>query len=141
MLNLRRAPLLHTDERGWSVDPLLAAAGSGFVPQNVHLVSLAPGCVRGNHYHRYQRERLCIFGSRARIAIVDRHSGLREEIDLAGEEPWLLEVAPGIAHAVKNIGRQTLYLLCYADRAFDPKQPDMVREIVLEGEAPQATER
>lgn len=135
VLNLRPATLLHTDERGWAIDPMPGVERDGFRPQNVHLVSVAPGCVRGNHYHRQMRERICLFGSRARIAVVDRHTGAREERDVADDKAWLLDIAPNVSHAIKNVGTGTLYLLCYADRPYDRERPDVTREVLMEGDA------
>ena len=42
---------LWSDERGWGARPLEAAGLAGCPPGELHVVSLRPGAVRGNHYH------------------------------------------------------------------------------------------
>lgn len=129
---LHRLSVLHADARGWVVEPIVADRCGERGPQNVHMVSVAPGAVRGNHYHARQREFLCLIGSRARIVVVDRATSLRDETEVACDEPLLLEALPNVIHAVKNVGDEMLYLLCYADQPYDRANPDVTRVTVLE---------
>lgn len=132
ILMLHKARVLYDDERGWVVDPIIQGDFAGAPPQNIHLVSAEPGAVRGNHYHERQHEFLCIFGARARVAVYDPRGERREEQELSGQEPMILDARPGLAHAVKNVGEGLLYLLCYADREFDRDRPDLVRMRILD---------
>jgi hypothetical protein len=39
---------------------------------------------------------------------------------------------PGVAHAIQNLGAQPTLLIAFRDRADDPTDPDVVREILIE---------
>lgn len=131
-MRLHRVSIRHADARGWVVEPILAERFGTRGPQNVHLVSVEPGAVRGNHYHARQHEYLCLIGGRARIVVVDRATNVREEVEVSCREPLLLEAPPNVIHAVKNVGDAPLFLLCYADQPYDPLHPDVVRVTVLD---------
>lgn len=132
MLRLRRAELARVDDRGWVLGPgSLEDFGSGG-PRHLHLVSVAPGAVRGNHYHELSREHVCLMGSRAKIAVVDLNGSAREEAEVSCAEPLVLTIEPGVIHAIKNVGDETLFLLCCTDRPYDAASPDVVRRTILE---------
>ncbi|OGL46250.1 MAG: hypothetical protein A2W05_10090 [Candidatus Schekmanbacteria bacterium RBG_16_38_10] len=99
---------------------------------NLHIVSLKPGVVRGNHYHQYQNEIICIFGSRCRVVAVDNKTGRREDEIIEEERNVLLKVPTNVTHALKNIGNGILYLLCYSDRKYDSENYDAVANKVLD---------
>jgi len=99
---------------------------------NLHLVSLKPGAVRGNHFHQYQNEVICVFGSRCKVAAVNNKTGEREEETIEENKQVLLKIPTNVTHAVKNIGDKTLYLLCYSDKEYNPNNHDAVLNRILE---------
>ena len=98
--------------------------GSGVV-KNVHLVSLEPGTVRGNHVHRKQLEHVMVFGGRCLIAAEDE-KGVREEMVVEADDLMLFEIQPHIRHAFKNIGERTMFLIAYTDTPYNRDNPDVL---------------
>ena len=121
-----------SDSRGFSIRPLSDEELQTKKIFNLHLVSLKPGVVRGNHFHRYQNEVICVFGSRCKMAVVDNKTGKREEEIIEEDKRVLLKIPTNVTHALKNIGNDTLYLLCYSDREYNPENHDAVANKILE---------
>ncbi len=121
-----------SDNRGIAIRPLSDEKLQKKNIFNLHLVSLKPGVVRGNHFHQYQNEVICIFGSRCKIVAVDNKTGKREEEIIEEDKQVLLRVPINITHAIKNVGNGILYLLCYSDRPYNPQDHDAVANRVLE---------
>lgn len=119
-----------TDERGFTAVPISNERLKSIY--NVHIVSLKPGSVRGNHYHERQTEQICVLGGPCKLVAVDSESDEKMELVFDGESCPLIIVPPRVIHALKNIGEETVYLLCYADRPHDPDRQDTVRSVILE---------
>ena len=106
---------LWADERGWGVRPLEAASLAGVPLGDLHVVSLRPGKVRGDHHHDGTEWLLITEG------IVEVRSRASEDEPvrtqtLEGEHPILLEIPPGVRHAIRNAGERTIYLVAFSDR-------------------------
>lgn len=119
-----------TDERGFTAVPISDEQLKSIY--NVHIVSLNPGSVRGNHYHEHQTEYICVLGGPCKLVAVDNESDEKMDVILDGEKCPLIIVPLRVTHALKNIGGETIYLLCYADRPLDPDKRDVVRSVILE---------
>lgn len=78
-----------------------------------HLVSIAPGQVRGNHLHPGHRECLFPFHGAA-VLIWETQSGRVQERLISGHRT-LVRIPPGIAHALKNPGPEILYALAWRE--------------------------
>ncbi|OGP71330.1 MAG: hypothetical protein A2Z73_03640 [Deltaproteobacteria bacterium RBG_13_60_28] len=89
-----------------------------------HLVSIAPGQVRGNHLHPGHRECLFPFHG-AGVLIWETPTGEAQERLLTGKRT-LVRIPPGIAHALKNPGPEILYVLAWRERAGDSSAPETV---------------
>ena len=90
-----------------------------------------PGEIKANHYHEQTTEWFCLLQGRARLALVDPSSGERQELDLRADEPVVVTVPPGVAHAFQNMGDTAAHLLAYADRPYDADDPDTIPYPVL----------
>ena len=114
---------LHSDARGWITEALPEQfPGHGLS----HLVSLEPGATRGNHAHPDKAEVLLVFGGSAIVRVrcpgrLETPSEFRAG-DIATDGTGLKRfVLPaGCAHAVRNAGEHTMYLLSYTDRPSKP---------------------
>ncbi len=119
MSKLRRIRLQHKvwrDERGWGLSPLEAAGlPAGAAPGNLHVVSLEPGAVRGNHIHPDSTEWFLLCGGPAEIAWQSGPLPPRRESILPDDGPALYEVPPGVAHAIRNRSRREIILLAFSD--------------------------
>ena len=81
---------------------------------DVHVVSLLPGAVRGNHRHPNATEWLLVLGAPVTVAW-RQPDGTEERVTAEGDEPLLLELPPGTPHALRGEGPATTYLLSWAD--------------------------
>ncbi len=116
-----------TDERGWVIDPLVPSP-RGERLGHVHLASLEPGAIRGNHVHSGVAEYVLVWGGRAEIAWEEDGRVAREEV--SGDTLVVFEIAPGIAHAVTNVGATTAYLIAYYFGAPEDGWPETSRKAI-----------
>ena len=122
-----------TDERGWSIDPILRDDFPDGHINNVHLVSIRPGHIRGNHYHEQLTEYALFIAGSGILAVLDRQSEQRQEISISTSEgPVLVKLPAGVVHAIKNTGTETLYVLNYSNAQHPSDRLDQVREVILE---------
>jgi dTDP-4-dehydrorhamnose 3,5-epimerase len=93
-------PRRHRDDRGWFLEILREnIVGDQFVQAN-HSHSKA-GVLRGLHYHRRQADAWYVIAGEAQVGLADlRASGQPKvtTIDLAADEPAVLDIPPGVAH-------------------------------------------
>ncbi len=116
-----------TDARGLVLEPLRP---DEFASQkNAHLVVTAPGCLRGNHYHRHGTEVAVVLGP-ALVRLRDA-DGLRDFIVEEGRA--LRFVLPaGVPHAMLNTGNAPMLILSFNTEVHDSAHPDVVREVLIE---------
>lgn len=119
------------DERGWVVEPISDAELASGQVLNIHIVCAEHGSVRGNHYHTIRQEYICVLAGTFLFAAVDNVSGARQELFATPERNLRFRIPPNVSHAMKNIGEDRGYLLCYSDKAFNPNSPDTVKSTVL----------
>ena len=118
------------DERGFIAMPISDEQLKSIY--NIHIVSLKPGCVRGNHYHEHQTEYICVLGGHSKLLSIDNESNEKIDLILDGKKCPLIIVPPHVTHALKNIGKETIYLLCYTNKPITSDKRDMVRNVILE---------
>lgn len=92
----------------------------------IYITAAIPGAVKGNHYHGRTTEWFCLIRGRARLVLRDVAGGSDEEIVLDEAHPRVVQVPPGVAHAIQNVGDGPMHLLAYADWPYDPADPDTV---------------
>ena len=119
-----------SDERGFLSKPFSESQIRSF--RNIHIVSLEPGKVRGNHYHEYQIEYICVLAGRVRFIAIDGESGEMLDEILDGSRAPVAEIPARVTHALKNVGNETSYLLCCSDVAHVPDSDETVKDIILE---------
>jgi dTDP-4-dehydrorhamnose 3,5-epimerase-like enzyme len=111
------------EERGWSVEPAAKMLAAGKL-KNIHVVSMEPGTIRGNHVHSKQLEYAMVFGGRCLVA-VENEAGEREQMIIGPDDLCLFEIQPHIKHAFKNIGEETMFLIAFTDTPYDHRKPDV----------------
>lgn len=108
----------YEDERGWVCEVYSGELGAEL--QNIHLGTMEPGAVRGNHAHLESREWIVFHNPMIQV----RWREDDETIDAVIEEPSLVTLPPGIPHAFKNEGDETVSFTAYRDTEYDDDNPD-----------------
>lgn len=114
---------IHADNRGWLVELLKANQLEQSVKQ-VHVASIKPGCVRGNHYHSKRIEWFFIVAGEAELSLQDTKTKKKISFILSSKHPKVITIFPYIAHAVKNVGKKMVYLVSAQNDIYNPKKPD-----------------
>lgn len=96
-----------------------------------------PGVTKGNHWHRSKWERFLVVSGEALIRLrrVGEDAEGRpfpvDEYRVSGDEPTVVETAPGMAHSITNLsGADDLVAVMWANEPFDPEDPDTYFEEV-----------
>lgn len=102
---------------------------------DVHLASIKPEAVRGNHYHLRRREAIVVLpGTKWSLhwdegdpdgtkASPPQHRGFD------GSSAIMVLVSPGASHAVRNDGDSVLWLVAISSEAYDPAE-SVIRKVV-----------
>ncbi|MBI4643428.1 MAG: cupin domain-containing protein [Deltaproteobacteria bacterium] len=93
-----------------------------------HLISIAPGQVRGNHLHPGHREFLFNFQGTGVLTWEEPPGEVRER-RLTGHRT-LVRIPPGIAHALGNPGPEILLLMAWRERADGPGEPETIPRVL-----------
>jgi len=119
-----------SDERGDSyVLPRRALEFLGSF-EHVHVTTIRPGHVRGNHYHAGRRELILVLARDAWSAHWDNgEDGSCTCRELSGGA-FALVIPPNVSHAIQNDGNQDIWLAAVTSEKFDPQNPDAIRRIV-----------
>lgn len=102
------------DHRGWGTSPLLAAALTEG-PADLHVVSIKPLAVRGNHLHPGSTEWMLVCGGPAEVVWRADNTLLTHREFIPPDDPTLLEIPPGCAHAVRNLADHDLIVVSFGN--------------------------
>jgi dTDP-4-dehydrorhamnose 3,5-epimerase-like enzyme len=111
------------DERGWGTNPFKAFDVFDTASLDLHVVSLKPGYIRGNHYHTDATEWVLICGGSVRFLWKAGEEKMVNEIIICDNEPALLEIPPLVEHAFRNETEHEIYLIVMNSSP----EPDTVR--------------
>jgi dTDP-4-dehydrorhamnose 3,5-epimerase-like enzyme len=99
--------------------------------EDVHVMTLEPRCVRGNHFHREKREILIVeHEGEWALSWDDGPSDPPQERRFDQPGVVVVLVPPGCAHAVENRGGGTMRITAICDRPYDPAAPDAPRRVL-----------
>ena len=110
---------MHKDERGNFVEMLKTKNAGQF-----SYFTSAPGITRGGHYHHTKSEKFLVIKGKARFKFRSLQSGESEEIFTNDKEPTIVETIPGWSHDIKNVGKDELIVMLWANEIFDKEKPD-----------------
>lgn len=116
----------HKDERGWLVELFKATELEKPIKQ-IHIASIKPGHIRGNHYHVKTMEWFFIVAGKAQLCLQDIKTKQKVCFTLSSQSPRVITVFPNIAHTVKNVGKEEVYLVSAQSRLYNHKKPDSFR--------------
>jgi UDP-2-acetamido-2,6-beta-L-arabino-hexul-4-ose reductase len=117
------------DERGWSLE-VFKSNYPDFNAAYLYLINSKPGTTRGNHFHKRKRELLCVIQGRARFTLLDKNTAKREEFDVQGNEPTVVQIPTNTVHAIENIGDEDLLIVEVATEVYNEKDPDTFKEVI-----------
>ena len=105
-LDEKRVPL-YIDSRG-SVKSF-----GRFSVKDLHIASMRPGAVRGNHRH-LQAEVITVIdgGGICEIEVSDESSGQTKIIRVEDDQE-AYKIHPGVKHTVRNKGISDIFLVCF----------------------------
>lgn len=119
----------HTEKRGWLVE-LLKAHQLEKPMKQIHVASIKPGYARGNHYHLKMMEWIFIFGGRAELVIQEVRTRRKIRFRVSSKDPRVITIFPYVAHTVKNIGKEMVYLVSAQSEIYNHKKPDAVSWVI-----------
>ncbi len=119
------------DDRGWFIRPITDDDIKSCVVCDVHMVSIKPGAIRGNHYHVHKTENILVIGSACRVIAVDNCTKKKEETTIENIGNILLVIPPDVTHAIENIGNDVAYLLCFSDVKEGLESQDLVKNKII----------
>jgi UDP-2-acetamido-2,6-beta-L-arabino-hexul-4-ose reductase len=110
---------MNIDQRG-SFTELLKTFEYGQISVNVS----KPGIIKGNHYHHTKNEKFIVVSGECEIKF--RKIGTNEVFTyhVNGEDMKVVDIPPGYAHSIKNIGVADSVTIMWASELFDKDNPD-----------------
>lgn len=123
MKKLKRYPLKkREDNRGW----LIQCDDKNIAKHMKHFVisSSKPDAIRGNHYHKKKREWFTILQGKAKLYLYDLTTEKHSTYLVSEKHLELIEMAPFVVHAIKNIGKKEMIFFGVVDEIFDSASPD-----------------
>jgi UDP-2-acetamido-2,6-beta-L-arabino-hexul-4-ose reductase len=84
-----------------------------------------PGVTRGNHYHHTKTEKFFVVEGEAIIRFRHILGGEIIEHRVSGKDFKVVDIPPGYAHSIENVGTTELVTLFWASEIFDPLRPDV----------------
>ncbi len=121
----------YQDDRGWCIRPITDDEIQNGIISDIHMVSMKPGAVRGNHYHVNKTENILVIGSACRLLVVDNKTKEKEEKILENNEKELFVIPPDVTHAIENIGNDVSYLFCFSHVKGGLKSRDVINNKII----------
>ena len=113
-------PLFENKDYRGSFIEIIKTKSSG----QVSYFTAKPGIVRGGHYHNTKNEKFLVIKGEARFRFRNILTEECKEIFVSENNPRIVETCPGWSHDIKNTGKDTLYVILWANEIFDRKNPD-----------------
>jgi UDP-2-acetamido-2,6-beta-L-arabino-hexul-4-ose reductase len=117
--SLPYALVQRTDVRG-TLAELLKSPRSG----QIFVSRTNPGFTRGNHYHDIKVEKFCVLEGDAIIRFRSILGDQVTEHRVSGSDFKVVDIPPGMAHSIENVGSTDMIVLFWASEIFDPQNPD-----------------
>ena len=116
----------HSDPRGVLAEMIKGQAfGQMFVSRT------KPGITRGNHYHDAKVEKFVVVEGEAVIRFRHILTSEMVEYPVTGRAFRVVDIPPGWAHSIENVGPSELVVLFWANERFNPAVPDTYAAQVL----------
>lgn len=113
-----RTPVVHADNRG-SFTELMHFGGYGQISLNVS----RPGIVKGEHWHHTKHEKFIVIQGEGIIRLRKPGDPTVLSYRVSGESRTVVDIPPGYAHNIENIGDTDMLTLMWINERFDPSAP------------------
>ncbi|MEQ8191845.1 MAG: capsular polysaccharide biosynthesis protein CapF [Candidatus Eremiobacterota bacterium] len=110
---------MNCDQRG-SFTEFIRTPERGQVSVNVS----KPGITKGNHWHSTKNEKFLVVSGKGLIRFRKIDSGEIIEYAVAGDKLQVIDIPPGYAHSIVNVGDSDLVTIMWANECFDPERLD-----------------
>ena len=98
--------------------------------RDIYIAPVAPGAIRGNHFHLRRKEALIILYETEWVLYWDEGENTPTcQIRFLGAGARVILVEPGSSHAVRNTGTRELLLLGLFSESYDPTE-SLRRELI-----------
>lgn len=121
-LNIKKLDV-KKDDRGWLAEIIRTEDVNSQFGQ-ILITTALPGKIKGNHYHRRKKEWYSVIKGKGLLRLKDLKTGEIKDLTLDSVDMKLVEIPLNIAHAIKNIGNEELFLLAYVSESFNAQDPD-----------------
>lgn len=97
---------------------------------DIHVASIRPGAIRGNHYHLRRRAVIVVLpGSKWSLHWDEDEHSCAQHQHFNGKLPVLLLISPGASHALRNDGDRELWWFSLSSEPYDPAE-SVARKVV-----------
>lgn len=116
----------HGDDRGFLIEFLREDEKFLNFKGQIYASTIAPGTVRGNHYHEHKTEVFAVMKGKLRVLVQHINGGDIKEYILHGYDENIerVVVEPNYAHTFINDGDEEVVLLAWGDQVHDHSGPD-----------------
>lgn len=111
----------HHDKRGSFVEFLKTSDSGQF-----SFFSAEKGVTRGGHYHHTKNEKFLVIKGSARFRLRNLITNEKVELTVSDKLMEVVDMPPGWAHDITNIGDGILLVMLWANEVFDPAKPDTI---------------
>lgn len=120
------------DERGWLMEILRSDDAFFTKFGQVYLSAVYPGVVKGWHFHKVQRDNLCVVKGMAKLVLYDGRDdsstrGKLMELFIGERNPLLVSIPAGVLHGMKGIGAEPAMFVNVPTEVYDYDEPDEFR--------------
>jgi dTDP-4-dehydrorhamnose 3,5-epimerase-like enzyme len=120
------------DTRGSSFSVPAELFARTFPVADMHVATIEPGAIRGNHYHAVRREVMVIMAADRWSLHWDEGVGtLVQHREFAGPGAVLVTVPTGMSHAIRNDGTVPIQMMGLTDGPYDAARPDAYPRTVV----------
>lgn len=110
---------MHVDQRG-SFTEIIRTVERGQFSVNI----IRPGVTKGNHWHDTKSEKFVVVSGQGVIRFRKVGGPEVHEYRVSGEKLDVVDIPPGYAHSIENLGETDMITFMWASEAFDPEKPD-----------------